>query len=105
MFKLSFTGTWTRRLERFGLHDESRSDSNQKSTSPMKTAFCEAPAALGHTNRDEQNSSPCWFTPEMRRAKTDLSEADLKRHHLPIFEKSHSARFWLDKSNRYDVRR
>ena len=80
----------------------------------MKTAFCEAPAALGgghnnnnNNNRDEQNSSSPvpWFTPEMRRAKTDLSEADLKRHHLPIFEKSHSARFWLDKSNRYDVRR
>ena len=73
----------------------------------MKTVFCEAPAALGghnNNNHDEQNSSP-WFTPEMRRAKTDLSEADLKRHHLPIFEKSHSARFWLDKSNRYDVRR
>ena len=53
----------------------------------MKTAFCEAPAALGgghnnnnNNNRDEQNSSSPvpWFTPEMRRAKTDLSEADLK---------------------------
>ena len=36
----------------------------------------------------------------MRRAKTDLSEADLKRRQcLPIFEKNHKARMWLDKSN------
>ena len=37
-----------------------------------------------------------------RRAKTDLSEADLKRH-LPIFERNHNARIWLDKSNSLDA--
>ena len=44
------------------------------------------------------------MTPEpMRRAKTDLSEADIKRLHLPIFERNHNARIWLDKSSSLDA--
>ena len=75
------TGTWSQRLERFGLHDEARTEGR---TSPKIT----------------QHHEIQRWTPEMRRAKTDLSEADLKRRQcLPIFEKNHKARMWLDKSN------
>ena len=96
---LFFAGNWSNRLQRFGYHDEARTDSNNLTDLDLSPIVIHN-QPYGSPRTPQRTPQ---MTPEpMRRAKTDLSEADIKRH-LPIFERNHNARIWLDKSSSLDA--
>ena len=94
-------GNRTNRLQRFGYHDDARTDSSNLLDLDLSPIIIHN-QPYGSQIRTPQRTPQ--MTPEpMRRAKTDLSEADIKRLHLPIFERNHNARIWLDKSSSLDA--